>query len=607
MVTTVFSKVFRKVQNLLTYNPPQVKKHFTLSEVESEAVSQNNQADELREAAALFGRTLNLANRLVPLMVLAVAAVRRGGLQTIKELAEPVSRLDNEWQELVSQRNPLDKKISTSLTENEQSIAELYFLPNNKDVIVRNFTIPIVPPVKAMLVYMEGMIDKKILNLTILQPLMLLIRANPSLSMDDLLQTVEDLYIPVNQVSREEKLEGAAKAINGGDTAMFIDGLAEVLVISTKGFEHRSPDRPQMEQSVRGPQVAFSEALRTNTGMMRMMLQTNDLVTEIIPIGTRIPTNCAVMYLESLANQELVAEVKRRIKGISTDFVHNSNVLEQFIEDHPIIPFPTVLSTERPDRVVAHLTEGRVAFMTEGSPFAHIVPMTLFGFFQTTEDFALKYMAGTFMRILRLVSACVTIGLPAMYIAINYYHQEALPTELLLAVAGARERVPFPAILEILLMEFSFELIREAGLRIPGMLGNTIGIVGAIILGQAAVTANIVSPIMVVIISLTGLASFAIPDYTLAFSLRIVRFVFLLLGATLGLLGVAFGILGLCTLLCNMKSFGVPYLAPVVPKTEAGLDVVVRGPVFRQEQRPEYLVPRDAVRQPHISRRWWKK
>lgn len=211
------------------------------------------------------------------------------------------------------------------------------------------------------------------------------------------------------------------------------------------------------------------------------------------------------------------------------------------------------------------------------------------------------------MRLLRIAGIVLSILLPSMYLAINYFHQEALPTELVLAIASARERVPFPALIEILLMDFSFELIREAGLRVPGMLGSTIGIVGAIILGQAAVAANIVSPIMVVIIALTGLASFAIPDYQLAIAVRIIRFVFLLLAATFGLVGLSFGVLILFTVLCSMKSFGMPYLAPIAPRTQAGLDVIVRGPVFQQERRPDELNTQDTNRQPPLSRPWTKE
>jgi spore germination protein KA len=310
------------------------------------------------------------------------------------------------------------------------------------------------------------------------------------------------------------------------------------------------------------------------------------------------------MYLRSLANPILVAEVKRRIKGITTDYIASIGMLEQFIEDHPSAPLPQMLATERPDRVAASLAEGRMALFLDGTPFGHILPVSLFSFFHSGDDWSMKASAGTFMRIIRWFGTLFALILLSLYLAISYYHPEALPTELILALAAARESVPFPAFFEILMMEFSFELIREAGIRVPGVLGSTIGIVGAIILGQAAVSANLVSPIMVVIIAITGLASFAIPDYRMAFALRILRFVFLLLAATLGLVGLALGMLVLSVILCSMKSFGVPYLVPIGPKTIANFDVIARGSVFQMESRPDELNTQDPTRQPAISRSW---
>jgi spore germination protein KA len=417
---------------------------------------------------------------------------------------------------------------------------------------------------------------------------------------------VTEFCLPSNQVNPVTEYADVARGINSGDTALFIEGTAKALIINTKGYEHRSVDRPQIEQSVRGSQVSFGEALRTNTGLIRTMVQSSDLITEIIPIGKRVSSNCAVMYLKSIANPDLINEVKRRISNFSTDYVSTNGQLEQFIEDHPSIPFPQSLSTERPDRVAPHLLEGRVAVLLEGASFVHVLPVGLFGFFHSVEDISLGSKVASFMRILRYLGAFIAVVLPSGYLSINYFHPEALPTEMALAVAGAREKVPFPAFFEMLIMEFSFELIREAGLRVPGMLGSTIGIVGAIIVGQAAVSANIVSPIMVVIIAMTGVASFCIPDYRLAFAFRIVRIILLLLAMTMGFVGVAYGLLLLVVLLCNMKSFGVPYLAPIAPRTIAGLDIVIRGPVFRQERRPDELNPQDVVRQPPISRMWTK-
>jgi spore germination protein KA len=282
-------------------------------------------------------------------------------------------------------------------------------------------------------------------------------------------------------------------------------------------------------------------------------------------------------------------------------------MLQLLMMDQPILPYPQALSTERPDRVAAALAEGRLAILVDGSPFAIVAPISFFTLLHSSEDFSLPWIAGSFARILRLLGGLINVLLPAMYLAISYFHQEALPTDLILAIGAAREKVPFPAFVEIAAMEFAFELLREGGIRIPGLLGSTIGIVGAIILGQAAVSASIVSPITVVIIAVTGLASFSIPDYSLSFAIRLTRFVFELLAAMLGLIGVAGGIITIIVLLCSMKSLGVPYMAPIAPKTRYGYDVIVRGPNASQELRPDELSPQDIRRQPTVSLKWSKK
>lgn len=610
-----FVKMFKAVKKSIVYQPPRLPKPFVLDETaDDKQMSINVQPEKgLETSAKELEVMLKYAQRLRDFMEKTKDALASQNTEKLHELTAEYDILETQQADISPIRlsydnelKPIDRLICTSLDENESILKDLYFLPDNKDIVIRDFIIPSNPPVKAMLVFMDGLIDKQIINLSILQPLMLDDCAGGTKLGPELLTHIVDNCLPSNQAKQATKFKEAAEGLNSGDTLLFIEGVAGAAVIETKGYEHRGPERPQIEQSVRGSQAAFAEALRVNTGMIRSMLQTNDLVTEIINIGERVPVKCAVMYLKSVANPELVAEVTRRIKGVSTDYITDLGVLEQFIEDHPSIPFPQMLSTERLDRVTAHLVEGRVAIILDGTPFVHLVPVSFFTFFHSAEDFSLKTPIGDFMRLIRLIGTVTSVILPSVYLAISYFHQEALPTELILAIAGARERVPFPAFFEVILMEFAFELIREAGLRIPGLLGSTIGIVGAIILGQAAVSANLVSPIMVVIVAITGLASFTIPDYRLSSAFRILRFAFLIAGAVFGLVGVAFMLLLVTVLLCSMKSFGMPYLVPIGPKTTAGFDIVRRGPVFRQEHRPDALNTQDARRQPHISRKWIK-
>lgn len=607
-------KIYGQIAKRLVYQPPQSPGPFVLKETATEdggRPSRQSPADGLQNLAGELETMLRYAKRLESFMKRAKEAVDAQDEAKLHQLAGEYRKLETEQQEIAplifsyqNQQPHSNRLISASLEENKKIVEALYHLPDNKDIVIRNFSIPGERPISAMLVFLDGMIDKKVVNLSVLQPLMMPDETAGRYFGDDLLNYIVGEVLPSDQIKQVTLFKDIAEGINSGDTALFIDGASTAALLETKGYEHRTVGRTQIEQSVRGSQAAFSETLRVNTGLIRTIFPTSDLITEIMKVGDRIPKNCAIMYLKDIANPQLVAEIKRRIQGISTDYITDTGILEQFIEDHPAIPLPQALSTERPDRAAAGLAEGKIAVILEGTPFVHILPVSFFTFFHSPEDFSLKFPAGTFMRILRLLGTLLAVTLPAGYLAISYFHQEALPTELVLAIAASREKVPFPALVEILLMEFSFELIREAGIRIPGVLGSTIGIVGAIILGQAAVAANLVSPIMVVVIALTGLASFSIPDYRMALALRMLRFLFLMLAATMGLVGLAIGLLVSTVVLCSMKSFGMPYLAPVGPQTVANPDVVVRGAVYSQERRPDDLNTQDTYRQPKVSRKW---
>lgn len=615
MQENLMTSTYQRLKKLLVYQPPQLPTPFILDEAEREDNKSGFEVGQppLPKAAHELELLISYAHRLEDFITKTKETFSRVVTkEDIEQLARQVEILEQQHAEVApvylsytTGIDPLERPIGVSLDENKKIIQEIYQMPANKEVLFREFEIPGKKPIKAMLVFIDGLVDKKLINTSVLQSLMLFDGTKEEVYGEKLVSALVAKYLPTNEAKRIHLFRDLANEVSAGDTALLLDGVSEAIIISTKGYSQRGLSTPNAERSVRGSQVAFSEGLKTNTSLIRVLMPDSDLVTEIIEVGKRAPLKCAIMYLHGVANPDLVAEVKRRISSISTDYVSDLGVLEQMIEDHPNIPFPQSLSTERPDRTVAHLAEGRIAILLQGTPFAHIVPINFFSFFHSIEDFSLKSFAGSFMRILRMLGALISIVLPSAYLAINYFHQEALPTEIVLAIAGAREKVPFPALVEILMMEFSFEFIREAGLRVPGLLGSTIGIVGALILGQAAVTANIVSPIMVVIIAITGLASFTIPDYRLGIGLRLTRFVFLALGATFGLVGLAFGLLIGLVMLCSMKSFGVPYMAPIAPKTmRGGFDVVLRGPVYEQEERPDELNTKNRRRQQEISRRW---
>ncbi|QDR81509.1 GerA spore germination protein [Sporomusa termitida] len=615
--------IYRYFKRLLLYQPPPQAAPFILEETPAEKPRPEEASDPHQEAGRAglkeqhyeLSSLLRQAYRITSLMEKAKAALTQKPDEASRlGLEAEFHRLEQQQQELTPLLLSYDSQqdrtslgsapLRPSLEENLHVVNRLYELPANKDLVVREITLPLRPPVPAVLLFIDGMVDSKLLNLAIMQPLLMMPPPQGIRNGTGLISHLRKEILPANQVVAGKTFTDLQDGINSGDTVLLIDGVDELLIIGSKGWEHRAVAKPTTEQSIRGSQMAFSENLRVNTALIRTMLRTSDLVTEMIKIGERSRVNCAVMYVKSIANASLVTEVKRRIGSIRTDYVDDIGLLEQFIEDHPKLPFPQTISTERPDRVSVHLAEGRVAIILEGNPFVLVVPVDMFALLHSAEDFSLKVPAGSFMRVLRVVGTLISTMLPAFYIAISYFHQEALPTELVLAIVGARGDVPFPAYFEVIVMEISFELIREASLRIPNILGSTIGIVGAIILGQAAVAAHIVSPIMVVIIAITGLASFTIPEYRFAFAVRSVRFGLLLLAAIAGLVGLSSGILLLITTLAYMKSFGMPYLSPISPKSTGGLDVFVRGAVFRQESRPDALNTKDPTRQPHISRRW---
>ncbi len=609
-------KIYTSIKNLFVYQPSNQPDPFVLDENQQEdpkRIHCDPTPLDLSERLQQFEAMVRHAKRSATFIEQYIEDLHNG--QWLGKRREWKVQYDALKQQQTAINAILEKKnnddnvseftISTSLEENQKKIEEIYQLPLNKDVVIRKFIISVQPEVKAILVFMDGLADKKVVNMAVLQPLMLLQTQQESDS--DVVDFIIEQCLPSGQASRVGSFQEVQQGINTGDAVLFFDGISEAVTVETKGAEHRGVDRPATEQSVRGSQNAFTEVLRVNTALIRSMLHSSDLITEMIPVGKRGHSNCAIMYLKTIANEELVAEVRRRIKGINTDIIIDSGILEHFIVDFPNNPFPQTLSTERPDRVVVHLVEGRVAILVDGSPFGHIAPISLFTLMHSADDFSMHFYYSNFLRMIRWVGGLISMLLPALYLAISTFHQEAIPTELLLSITAARGQVPFPTIFEILLMELAFELIREGGLRIPGILGSTLGIVGAIILGQAAVSAKIVSPIMVIVIAVTGLASYSIPEYRLASAFRIFRLVFVFMALVMGLVGVACSFFIFTAILSSLKSFGMPYLAPIAPKTTSGGDVILRTPVHMQQRRPDELNTQDVIRQGDVSRKWTKQ
>lgn len=503
-----------------------------------------------------------------------------------------------------SKETAKNDRITGDLDATKGKLDEIFTLPNNKDIVARPFTVGTRHPWRAYAVFVDGLADKTVINNHILQPLMLLSQVLEEEPVNGRIEVVMKTLLPGNQVEATSTWSEAVPGILSGSTVLFIEQCDGALIVETKGWEHRTVGLAQTEAVVRGPHDAFTESFRANTGLVRAQLRSEHLITEMFKVGILGSTDVAVMYIKGLTNDALVSEVKRRIQDVNVDYLADSGILEQFLADQPWSLVPQTLSTERPDRIAHMLTEGHVAVFVGNSPFVLAMPVVFWTMMQTPEDAYLKFPFGSFLRLIRWGALAVALLLPALYVAVTNYHSEMLPTDLMLSIASSRELVPFPVIIEILLMEFSIELIREAGIRVPSVIGPTIGIVGALIIGQAAVQAGVVSPMLVIVVATTALASFAIPTYNLNFAVRVARFGFLAAAALFGFYGIS---LGLCALVANLavqRSFGVPLLAPVAPVVDTSPDVLMRGPEYAMNQRPGYLRTQKRWRQQPYTRMW---
>ncbi|MBI2874306.1 MAG: spore germination protein [Firmicutes bacterium] len=504
-------------------------------------------------------------------------------------------------------RQPSDLRwnLSPRIDENLALIKETFRIPSNHGIVVRKFTIPTTPPTKAFAVYIDQMVDKNQITQAVLGPVFLGINLWRGLPRDQLPEALRSALLPNQEIKTAKESRKVVAGILAGNTALFLDGHDRAVLIDTKGGESRPIGEPRVERVVRGPSTAFSELLMVNISLVRRILKTPELVSEILEIGSLSKTRTAIMYVKGLANRQLVAEVRRRVRAVKDlDTITDSGMLDQFITDNPTRLVPTILDTERPDRVAAGLSEGRVVLMVDNSPFALVMPSIWADFIQSPEDYYLRWPYGSLLRVLRLTAIFLATFTPALYIAITNYHQEMIPTSLLLSLAASREPVPFPVAVEVFMMEFSFEFIREAGIRIPGPLGPTIGIVGALLIGEAAVQAGIISPFLVILVAVTAIASFLVPNTTAQFAMRLLRFFFMIGAAILGLYGVAAGIYLLGLSLAGTKSFGVPFLSHISPSRQGSMDQVIRGPLYSQEKRPASIKPRNLVRQPNVLRAW---
>ncbi|MBD3920864.1 spore germination protein [Paenibacillus sp. PR3] len=468
----------------------------------------------------------------------------------------------------------------------EQNMERLQrFLGDGADIVCRMLTHRSFPNQRYTLFYMDGIVDGASIGTMLLG---LLEDANKVTEDTEGLYThLIDRSIAVGKIRSATAIEEVGYAMLEGSSVILVEGSLKAILIDTTGGESRSVEEPTSQTVVRGPKEGFTENLRTNTALVRRIIKSPKLRFDYKVIGRETRTNIAVVYLQGIAQDDVVQEVHRRIDQIEIDAILESGYIEEFIQDKAFTPFPLIQNTERPDAACAGILEGQVVIMVSGTPFVLIAPVTFVKFFQSSEDYYQRYDISTFLRFIRVASFFISMLLPSLYIAITTFHQEMLPTPLLISLAAQREGVPFPALVEAFLMEITFEILREAGVRMPRIIGPAISIVGALVLGQAAVQAGLVSAAMVIVVSFTAIASFVIPAVNMGSAARLIRFALMILGGSFGLFGIMSGLMVLLAHMSGLRSFGKPYLLPFSPLIVSNLkDTFIRVPWWAMRKRP---------------------
>jgi len=491
-------------------------------------------------------------------------------------------------------------KVNEKIRYNRDYIKKRFNVPLNNDVVVRE--ILLMDSAEAFIVFYDGMSDIKSINEGIIRSLLEI----PYIANKKTLgREIEKSFISHAQAMRSSDMDEICEEINFGSCALFVDGIDEAFVLDVRKWATRSIDKPENEQSIYGPQEAFAEMMRTNTALVRKIIKTERLIAEGVKIGNVSKTRGVLLYLDGVVNEGLLKEVRRRINSLDIDYINASEEVGLLLEESSLLASSQIMYTERPDRAARLICEGRVIFILNGSPHALIFPTTVFEVLNGVSDPYMRVPYANLSRAIRLAALFFAVLLPGIYLAITLYHHELIPTYLLYSISAARENVPFPSIIELLLMDISFEMIREAGLRMPSAIGSPLGIVGGLILGQSAVSAEIVSPIMIIVIAITGIGSFAVTDYSTSWTTRLLRVGYIILGATVGLYGIAMGIFLYAALLCAQKSFGVPFIAPMPKVNNRGMtSSVFENEIWKRELRPGFLRARRKRTESRISRKW---
>ncbi|MGG3196381.1 MULTISPECIES: spore germination protein [Priestia] len=438
-------------------------------------------------------------------------------------------------------------------------------LGNSSDVSFRMVESPYQNTLKAAVIHLDGLADENIINENIVTPLIQWLKeSNQVVTVEKIEEQIPQI-LTVSQLTIKENWHEFVSAVLTGDTVILMNGSSKIFIGNTKKLQSRAVTEPTSQTVVRGPKDSFTENLRTNTSLIRARIQDSNLRLDSMKIGSVTQTDIGIMYIKGNADERIVEEIKERLKGIKVDGVLESNYIEEFIRDDRTTIFPLLLNTERPDAVVGNLLEGRIAIIVQGTPFVLIAPAIFSQFFQSPEDYYQNYYIASFLRILRFGSFFLSMYASAIYLALITHHQGLIPNTLMVSLMAQRERVPFPAIVEMLVMELAFEMLREAGIRMPRAIGPAVSIVGALILGQAAVEAGFVSAAVVIIVAISAISNFTLPSTSIVNAARGFRFILIIISAFIGLYGILLMTLCIWLHISSLRSFGVPYFSPFAP------------------------------------------
>lgn len=485
----------------------------------------------------------------------------------------------------------LQLHIQKDLNKNEQALRQIF--KDADDIIFRKMEAGQNKKIKMLLLYVDGMTTKEAISEYAIEKLLLeldleKLEKNDSELQDAILKT----NIATSEVQIIKKIQECADKILSGETVLLIDTCPKGIMLASRGWPMRSIQEPSSETLIRGARDGFNETMKVNVTLIRRRIRDPKLKVKYVQVGSRSKTDIAIIYLDDIVNQTVLETVEKRIKNINIEAVLESSYIEEMIEDDCYSPFPQIENTERPDAAASALLEGRVVIAVDNTPSVLIAPAIFVSFMQSSEDYYERWMPSCLTRMIRYLALPIVMLLPALYVAVTQYHPNLLPTQFALYVAASRADVPFPPYFEAFLMELVMELVREASLRITSPVGSTIGLVGGLVIGQSSVEAGLITPLAVIIVALTAIASFAIPSYNFSTSLRMIRFGFIILASIFGLFGISIGLCLLIIHLCTLKSCGVPYMTPLssfVENRKDLKDTVIRPRIKNMVHKPRYL------------------